>query len=236
MVNLLIEELGIALIMMHFITPSIYYVIARNWLRLGNGVGSDNVLDADPPFVSIIIPTYNEAKVITQKLNNIYMQDYPRDRFEVIIVDSGSTDGTIELVREWVKGHGDVNVRVIEEGVRRGGKMHALNTALRSTKGGDIIVVTDADSAWLKDSLRNAIAWLMNKDVGAVSCNKIPRTDKGIEAEYRNYYGYLGLLRVGSSRRPYSTGSWLRSGGIYLREWVVSPPRTLARMIVTWPA
>lgn len=235
MVNLLIEELGIALIMMHFITPSIYYVIARNWLRLGNGVGSDNVLDADPPFVSIIIPTYNEAKVITQKLNNIYMQDYPRDRFEVIIVDSGSTDGTIELVREWVKGHGDVNVRVIEEGVRRGGKMHALNTALRSTKG-DIIVVTDADSAWLKDSLRNAIAWLMNKDVGAVSCNKIPRTDKGIEAEYRNYYGYLGLLRVGSSRRPYSTGSWLRSGGIYLREWVVSPPRTLARMIVTWPA
>ncbi|WP_188603908.1 glycosyltransferase [Vulcanisaeta souniana] len=193
---MMLEGLSIALIVMHFITPSIYYVIARGWLRLSSKTGSRDGLTTEPPFVSIIIPTYNEAKVITQKLSNIYLQDYPRDRFEVIIVDSGSTDGTMDLIREWVKGHGDINVRVIEEGVRMG-KAHALNTALRNAKG-DIIVITDADSTWLRDSLRNAVTWLVNDCVGAVSCNKVPRTNKDVETEYRNYYG---LLRIAESRK-----------------------------------
>ncbi|ADY01317.1 glycosyl transferase, family 2 [Vulcanisaeta moutnovskia 768-28] len=192
----LIEELGIAFITMHFLTPSIYYVVALGWLRSNKRSGDKTELSVDPPLVSVIIPTYNEAKAIIQKLNNVYSQDYPRDRFEVIIVDSGSTDRTVELIHEWIKGHDGINVRVIEEGARMG-KMHALNTALKYAKG-DIIVITDADSAWTQDSLRNAVTWLMTDGVGAVSCNKIPRTDKDVEAEYRSYYG---LLRIAESRK-----------------------------------
>ena len=143
----LISVLGVILISIHFIAPSIYYVMAMMWLRSDYGPRRITELDVDPSFVSIIIPTYNEAKVIIQKLNNIYSQDYPRNRFEVIIVDSGSTDETVELIHEWVKNHRDVNVKVIEEGARMG-KAHALNTALRHAKG-DIIMITDADSMWM---------------------------------------------------------------------------------------
>ncbi|WP_243674807.1 glycosyltransferase [Vulcanisaeta distributa] len=199
---MLIEGLGITLTAIHFLVPSIYYVIATRWLRYGDATYGKAELINDPPFVSIIIPTYNEAGgVITKKLDNVYSQDYPRDRYEVIIVDSGgSNDGTIELINQWVKDHGgDINVRVIEEGVRRGGKAHALNTALKYSRGGDAVVITDADSMWQGgDSLKNAVAWLMRDGIGAVSCNKIPRTDKDVETEYRSYYG---LLRLAESRR-----------------------------------
>ena len=204
--------LGLIFTSMHFAAPSTYYVIAVRWLRSGDGLRRITKLSVDPPFVSIIIPTYNEARVITQKLDNIYSQDYPRGLFEVIIVDSGSTDGTIERVREWARDHGDVNVRIIEEGVRRG-KAHALNTALRHAKGG-IIVITDADSLWMGDSLRNAVSWLTNNDVGAVSCSKVPRTDRGIESEYRDYYG---LLRIAESKR-FSTSIFHGELAAYRRE------------------
>lgn len=192
----LIMTVGIILISMHFIAPSTYYVMAIRWLKLGNEVRRPTELGGDPPFVSVIVPTYNEARMIVQKLNNIYSQDYPRDRLEIIIVDSKSIDETVELVREWARAHGDVSIRVIEEGARLG-KVHALNTALRHAKG-DVIVITDADSVWMPDSLRNAIAWLMSDGVGAVSCYKVPRTNKGIETRYRDYYG---ILRLAESRR-----------------------------------
>src|SRR6266581_1694767 len=63
------------------------------------------------PAVSIIIPTYNEASVIEQKLSNIAQGAYPLSRLEMIIVDSASSDGTktrsetpcdISRTRQWV--------------------------------------------------------------------------------------------------------------------------------------
>ena len=208
----IIMVLGLIFILMHFAAPSTYYVIVMRWLRSGDGLRRVTELSVDPPFVSIIIPTYNEARVMTQKLDNIYSQDYPRNLLEIIIVDSGSTDGTVERVREWARDHGDISIRIIEEGVRRG-KAHALNTALRHAKG-DIIVITDADSMWMSGSLRNAVSWLMTNDVGAVSCSKVPRTDRDIESEYRDYYG---LLRIAESRR-FSTAIFHGELAAYRRE------------------
>jgi len=52
------------------------------------------------PFVSIIVPTYNEDKVIEKGIRNLFDLDYPKDRYEIIVVDSGSTDSTTEIVEE----------------------------------------------------------------------------------------------------------------------------------------
>ncbi|MGC9180388.1 MAG: glycosyltransferase [Vulcanisaeta sp.] len=191
----LLGYVGLAILTVHFTIPTIYYLMAKDWLSRDWGVRPSD--DRDPPFVSIIVPTYNEAKTITEKLSDIASQDYPRDRLEIIVVDSGSIDGTLDRVYDWIRKHGDVRVKVIEEGVRLG-KAHALNTALKYAEG-DVVVITDADSRWFPDSLRRAIAWLTIDGVGAVSCNKIPR-HKGnvIEEEYRNYYG---ILRIAESKK-----------------------------------
>ena len=194
----LLGYVGLVILAVHFTIPTIYYLIAKGWLGRDWGIRPSDV--DDPPFVSVMVPTYNEAKTITERLSDIASQDYPRDRFEIIVVDSGSTDGTLDRVYDWIREHGDVKVKVIEEGVRLG-KAHALNTALKYAEG-DVVVIADADSKWFPDSLRRAIAWLMGDGVGAVSCNKIPR-HKGniIEEEYRNYYD---IIRMAESKKYYS--------------------------------
>ena len=55
------------------------------------------------PFVSIVVPTYNEEKVIGKRIENLFDLNYPKDKYEVIVVDSGSTDRTAEIVEETKK-------------------------------------------------------------------------------------------------------------------------------------
>jgi biofilm PGA synthesis N-glycosyltransferase PgaC len=117
---LLIVAIGLALI--HFSTPLLYYFYLRSrWLsRYWSVVRDPNYR----PKVSIIVPTYNEVGLIRGKLDDIASQDYPRELMEVIVVDSASTDGTPNIVREWLEDHRDVRVILIEEGVRRGRHAH----------------------------------------------------------------------------------------------------------------
>lgn len=55
------------------------------------------------PFVSIVVPTYNEEKVIANRIENLVVLDYPKSQYEIIVVDSGSTDKTAEIVEETKK-------------------------------------------------------------------------------------------------------------------------------------
>ena len=52
------------------------------------------------PFVSVIVPTYNRAHLLKQLLWSLAHQDYPKDRYEVIVVDDGSSDETPEVINE----------------------------------------------------------------------------------------------------------------------------------------
>lgn len=95
------------------------------------------------PKVTVIIPALNEADVIGECLTALERQDYPREFFEIIVADNGSTDGTVEIAREY-------RATVLNE--PRRSAYFARNTAIvRST--GDYLAFTDADcspdSKWL---------------------------------------------------------------------------------------
>ncbi len=188
--------IALILLTIHFGVATYYYLRNLGWAR--NELKPRRNSN-DLPRVSIILPTYNESNVILSKLDNIYAQDYPRELMELLVIDSGSTDGTAALAMKWCSEHPDLNCRVINEGVRLG-KAHALNEALKHATG-DVIVITDADSKWLGNSLRRAVELLMSEGVGAVSCVKAPITNNTIESTYRDYYT---VLRIGESNR-YST-------------------------------
>jgi len=192
---LLIVAIGLALV--HFGFSLTYYCYLKKlWLNRPWGVRGD---PGYKPRVSIIVPTYNEANLVKQKLDNIASQDYPKDLVEIIVVDSASTDGTPEVVKEWITGHRDVEAKLIEENVRRG-KAHALNKALEVTMG-DVVVITDVDSTWpSRDTLANALSWFSDPLVGAVTCLKVPTGGGfiGVERGYRDYYN---VVRLGESKK-----------------------------------
>lgn len=93
---------------------------------------------AQTPSVSIIIPTYNEAADIGDTLDAVLAQRVPAK--EIIVVDGGSVDGTLSILRDRAR---FAPLVVIDEGVRRG-VAAARNTGLRAATG-DIVVLLNAD-------------------------------------------------------------------------------------------
>lgn len=110
------------------------------------------------PFVSIVIPVYNGAKTIRLCLDAISQLDYPRARYEVIVVDNNSTDGTPEIVRQHP-------ARLLYERELQGPHA-ATNTGVRQAQG-EIIAFTDSDCIPEKGWLRALIAPFTDESVVA---------------------------------------------------------------------
>lgn len=115
------------------------------------------------PSVSMVIAAYNEERRIKDKLENSLALDYPRSKFEIIVVSDGSSDKTNEIVRNFA----DSGVKLIAL-PQRGGKAHALNIGV-SKAAGDIILFSDARQLYDKNALKEIIANFNDKSIGAVS-------------------------------------------------------------------
>src|SRR3989454_12437129 len=151
------------------------------------------------PTVSLVIPTHNEASVIRQKLENVLQLDYPREKLEVVVVDSASNDETGSIVRKFADEHRrDVNLVLIEQSVRRG-KSEAINEALRSVRS-EIIVLTDADVTFPPRSVWKLVENFGPREVGAVSGVEVPVGVRsfltGIEADYRRIYTAIRMAEA----------------------------------------
>jgi cellulose synthase/poly-beta-1,6-N-acetylglucosamine synthase-like glycosyltransferase len=118
------------------------------------------------PTLTIMIPTFNEQRVIAKKLKNISSVDYPQALTQLILVDSASTDGTLDEAREYLKQQPKLAVEFFKE-EKRSGKSCALNSALRMAKG-QVIVISDADCFWPPDILTKSIPYLADPTIGAI--------------------------------------------------------------------
>jgi cellulose synthase/poly-beta-1,6-N-acetylglucosamine synthase-like glycosyltransferase/peptidoglycan/xylan/chitin deacetylase (PgdA/CDA1 family)/spore germination protein YaaH len=116
------------------------------------------------PFVSIIVPAYNEERVIEATIRSLLNSDY--DNFEVIVVDDGSQDRTSEVVREYFSEQ--PLVRLLTE--PNAGKAEALNVGLRHAKG-DVIVALDADTQFPGETIRMLARRFVDPQMGAVAGN-----------------------------------------------------------------
>ena len=101
------------------------------------------------PFISVVIPVWNSPDMIAKCLAAIAAQTYPRDRFEVLVVDNGSTDETADVARSFPF------VTVLSEPIAS--SYRARNLGLRSARG-DYVAFTDADCVpdpqWLAAAAR----------------------------------------------------------------------------------
>ena len=151
------------------------------------------------PTVALIIPTYNEAGVIQRKLENVRQLDYPRDRLQVVVVDSASTDDTIRLVKKFVaEDAGDLVCTLVQQPVRMG-KSDAINEALGHASS-EILVLTDADVTLPPGSLNELVAGFQNPRVGAVSGVEVPvgadDVLSSVEGDYRRIYTAIRMAEA----------------------------------------
>ncbi|MGB3905732.1 MAG: glycosyltransferase [Anaerolineae bacterium] len=152
------------------------------------------------PFVSIIVPAYNEREVMGKRLENLVSLDYPKDMYEIIVVESGSTDGTREVVQDYMAGTPNHTPRVtlLREGERRG-KASAINLGKSHAKG-EIILVTDANSTFQGNVLREMMPHFQDPNVGAVGGRYIVSNPDNIHTSSESFYWDLEyIMRRGES-------------------------------------
>src|SRR3989344_9154378 len=125
-------------------------------------------------FLRVVVPAYNKEDSIKETIDAIKNVDYPKDKMEIIVVDDGSKDKTVEIVKN-MKG-----VNLLVKGYNSG-KADAVNFGIKNAKG-EIIAVIDADSYPEKDSFKKMIGYFDEPGVGAVTASCfVKNTGKLIE-------------------------------------------------------
>jgi len=158
----------------------------------------DQPVDKQPyfPSVSLLIPAFNEAAVIREKIKNSLALDYPADKLEIVVASDGSTDGTGAAARELPDGR---RVRVLDYAKNRG-KVAVMNDAFPELKG-DIVVFSDASSMLMPEAVREIVQNFHDPRVGAVSgIYRVRATEQSSTgAAEQLYWKYETFLRTQES-------------------------------------
>lgn len=193
------------------------------------------MLSDEMPFISILVAAYNEEESIQSTLSSIEKQNYP-GRFEVFVIDDGSTDGTAQKLSEisysWL--------RVITL-PKNSGKAAALNVGLTHVAS-DLTITIDGDSYLYKDALVNLVGRLLGdpEHTGAVAGAVLVRNSRknlvtkvqewdyfhGIAAVKRLQSLYQGTLVAQGAFSIYKTSILKKVGG-----W---PELVGEDIVVTW--
>jgi GT2 family glycosyltransferase len=118
----------------------------------------------DPASLTIIIPTRDRKDSLREAVLSLASLDYPRDRYEVLVVDDGSVDGTGEMIRE-IRSRYPVSLDYYRQD--RKGLSAAKNLGIRMAQG-EYLVFTDEDCVFEKDWLHRLMAGFDSPDVGVV--------------------------------------------------------------------
>jgi cellulose synthase/poly-beta-1,6-N-acetylglucosamine synthase-like glycosyltransferase len=129
----------------------------------------------DLPFASIIMAVHNEEEVIFEKFQSIYNTGYPDDRFELLVGSDGSSDRTNDILEEFSEGHDSFHYIAFS---KRRGKPAVINE-LREKAKGEILIMTDAQVLFTRDTIFELVKHYRNEQIGLVGANILnTRIDK----------------------------------------------------------
>ena len=120
------------------------------------------------PKVAVLIPAYNEEKVIERTVRAALSSNYPNLR--VIVIDDGSKDRTLEVARTAFKAESATG-KVLILGKRNSGKAEALNYGIEHIGDAEIFVGIDADTIIASDAISRLVPHFINPKVGAIAGN-----------------------------------------------------------------
>ena len=175
---------------------TIIYVFMLNIFKNKNYEINEDYL----PSITLIICAYNEEKNIENKLQNVKELDYPFEKIQVILVDDGSNDNTVNIA----KGFNYVNIISLE----RSGKTAAQNKAVNIAEN-EILVFSDANSIYQANAIKKLVRNFADKRVGVVCGELHYKEDRSEESLY---WKYEISIKKAESRNGWLLGA---NGGIY---------------------
>ncbi|MCW4010555.1 MAG: glycosyltransferase family 2 protein [Candidatus Bathyarchaeota archaeon] len=128
------------------------------------GASTDTVNAGVLPSFSLLIPVKNEGRLVGRLFEALTKINYPTEKVEVVVVEDGSSDNTLEVCKIFASER--ENVKILRRGISNG-KPSALNFGLKSCSG-DVVAVFDADSVPAPDSLLCAASYFADSGVTAV--------------------------------------------------------------------
>ena len=144
----------------------------------------DNIID-----ISIIIPVYQDKKGLIDTVNSLIAQDFPKDQYEIIIVDNNSQDGTKQAALELQNTHPELIKVVHQDKIQN--SYATRNAGVKAAKG-DICCFIDADMAAKVDYL-SKVSGYFNRDEELMyfGCNvKILNTASTVSAKMNRKSGF----------------------------------------------
>jgi cellulose synthase/poly-beta-1,6-N-acetylglucosamine synthase-like glycosyltransferase len=163
------------------------------------------------PTVSLIVPVYNEEKIIAKKIQNIEELNYPNEKIEVVFVDGHSTDRTSAIIKNQMQKCKKF-IKLIEQR-KREGYTRGITEGIANSKG-EVIVMTDAGAYHDPDALKHLIKHFENPLVGAVTGKEIVIGNEGklgpeLEKTYRSFYDFMREAETTFDSTPDSKGEIL---------------------------
>ena len=146
------------------------------------------------PSVAMVICALNEERAIGAKLMNSLSLEYPRDKLRIVVVSDGSTDGTVDVVRQYT----GARIELINQPVRRG-KIANLNEVV-PRRSEELIVLSDANVMYFPDALTKMVPHFKDPSVGCVS-GKVMLVDSvsALDEPTESYYSLEWFLQAGAS-------------------------------------
>ncbi len=139
--------------------------------------------DEISPYVTVIIPAYNEAKSIEKKILNTLALEYPKDKIEILVGSDGSSDETAAIVKKYA----DHGVLFFDFKINRG-KTAVQNDLVEQSKG-EILVLTDAASFLPPDGVKMVVRNFADDRVGGVAGKmRFVDTDTNLTTQSQGLY------------------------------------------------
>ena len=138
----------------------------------------------------ILLPVWNEEKIIKQKVDKLASHD--KIKSSLLIIDSASDDNTVELVNDWISNNNSKfqSIKLIEMEERLGktpAVCRALNHLSKQNFDG-LILMTDADATITEGSIERMYGWSSDSTIGAVGAKAIRRRGISSERQYRDMF------------------------------------------------
>ncbi|MCH8902531.1 MAG: glycosyltransferase [Bacteroidetes bacterium] len=168
-----------------------YYLFG--WLTLKN---SETTSGAPSTKISVIIPVRNEEESIGDCLGDLANQDYPKELFEIIVVDDHSTDDTLKVISAYQAN----NIKVLEfrdENVRSAFKKQAINLGIENATG-DLIMTTDADCRMNEKWLSGFAGYYEQHRAKMISGPVVYKPNKSLLQKFQAL-DFTGLIGVGAA-------------------------------------